>query len=91
MSFVRPTSLAAAFVRASASLITAGKVDHSQATWIPRRVVHNATERGEMFGMVREFDKRPAPVQKNAGIRVLNEPSTYAAQIAAQEDDGFCD
>jgi hypothetical protein len=72
MSFIRPTSLAAAFVTAAANAVNTGKVDHSQSSWVARRVIHNASERGESFGMVREFDKRPNPVQVNAGIRVLN-------------------
>ncbi len=70
--FIRPTSLAAAFINAAVVQVKANKVDHSQATWISRRVLHNATERGDMFGMVRENDHRPNAVQKNAGIKVLN-------------------
>ena len=72
MSFIRPTSLAAAFVNAAANAVNSGKVDHSQSSWVARRVLHNASERGDRFGMVREQDKRPNPVQVNAGIKVFN-------------------
>lgn len=70
MSFIRPTSLAAAFVNAAANAVNSGEVDHSQSSWITRRVLHNASERGERFGMVREQDHRPNPVQVNANKRV---------------------
>lgn len=69
--FIRPTSLAAAFVNAAVNAVNAGKVDHSQASWVARRVIHNASERGDSFGMVREQDKRPHPVQVNANKRVI--------------------
>lgn len=54
--FTRPTAFAAAFVRASADALLAGKVNNNN--WVPRVVAHNATERPG-FGMVTEYDRRP--------------------------------
>lgn len=67
--FKRPTSLAAALMKAAI------KVDHQQpldlqkgrGNWVARRVAHNATERGQ-FGMTTEYDKRPVPPKMRANL-----------------------
>lgn len=67
--FTRPTSLAAAFMKAAI------KVDHQQpldlqkgsGNWVARRVALNATERGQ-FGMTTEYDKRPTPPKMRAAL-----------------------
>jgi len=72
--FKRPTSMADAFI--TAAIPTLKKVDHQQrnqepvdmqATWVARRVAHNATERGQ-FGMTTEYDKRPTPPKMRAAL-----------------------
>ena len=80
--FSRPTSLAAAFVAATAAEIQRGKVDHHRGHghWVARRIAL-AAEAGSHLGIVREYDKRPNQHPVQTGVRVTKQldPATINA------------
>lgn len=73
--FTRATTLADAFITATAKKMKTEKVDHQTGAgnWIARKVILN-TERGK-FGTVTEFDKRPVDPRKKAAMEApVNKP-----------------
>lgn len=75
--YQRPTSMASAFINATAKAINAGTVDHVRGTgnWVARRIAISAESRPSL-GIVTDFDRSPSRPRKM--IKTLD-PSTINA------------
>lgn len=98
--YQRPTSMASAFINATAKAINAGTVDHTtgKGHWVARRIAVSAEQRPHL-GIVTDFDRSPSRPRKmvktldpstinaiNEGIMEIAEIS-MASKAAHLEDD----
>lgn len=87
--YQRPTSMAAAFINATAKQINAGTVDHVRGTgnWVARRIAISAESRPNL-GIVTDFDRSPSRPRKmdkvldKSTITAINEGILEVAEIS---------
>ncbi len=98
--YQRPTSMASAFINATAKAINAGTVDHAtgRGHWVARRIAISAEQRPHL-GIVTDFDRSPSRPRKmgkvldKSTINAINEGILEVAEIsmaakAARLEDG---
>jgi hypothetical protein len=83
--FTRPTTMAAAFIAATAkSAQDLKKVDHQR--WVPRRVALNCERQG--FAVVTEYDhtpKKSTPTLSAAAIKGINAGIEELVELGAMQ------
>ena len=87
--YQRPTSMAAAFINATAKAINTGKVDHARGigNWVARRIAISAESRPNL-DIVTNFDRSPSRPRKmvktldQSTINAINEGILEVVEIS---------